>query len=52
MKVKLWQIKAWHVFKPCVKIWFSKNKSKSRIRKMPEQIWYGGEWFNAGYFIS
>lgn len=25
MKVKLWQIKAWHVFKPCVKFGLAKT---------------------------
>lgn len=50
MSVKLWQIRSWHKFKPTINIWFTRNKTKSRIHKMPEQTWYGGEWFTAGVY--
>lgn len=47
---KLKNIKIWYRFRPSIDIWFSKTKIKTHFVEMPNQTWYGGEWFNTGYF--
>ena len=49
-KAKIREIKVWYRFKPSLKIWCSKINGKTRLHKLPEETWYGGYWFNSGYF--
>ena len=52
-KAKLKEIFVWYKFKPNIEIWSNlkiKN-NKPYAHKMPDETWYGGYWFNTGYFI-
>jgi hypothetical protein len=44
------EIRIWYKFKPSLRIWFSKREGKSGFTNMIGEAWYGGPWFNTGYF--
>ena len=46
-----WKEKSlWYDFKPSIRIWISKHKSKSHSFPIMEETYFGGNWFCAGYF--
>ena len=50
-KATLKEIRVWYKFKPELDVWFSKMKGKTRLHGLPDETWYGGYWFNSGYFV-
>lgn len=51
MGVKHRDIKVWYLFKPEVQFWFSKIRGKTFLNKEIEETWYGGDFFQNGFFI-
>jgi hypothetical protein len=49
-KAKLNEITIWYKFRPQLNMWFSKDKHKTYLCKLSDETWYGGYWFNTGYF--
>lgn len=50
-KARYSEIRVWYRFRPGLNVWTSKMKGKSHIIKQPDETWYGGYWFNSGYFV-
>jgi hypothetical protein len=50
-KARYKEIKVWYKLRPSLSMWTSREKGKSLISKLPEESWYGGYWFNSGYFM-
>jgi hypothetical protein len=50
-KAKIKEIMVWYKLNPNLSIWFTKMKVGTHIHKLPDETWYGGYWFNSGYFI-
>ena len=49
-KAKFKEIKVWYRLSPALSLWFSKSKGKTSFCKLSDETWYGGYWFNSGYF--
>ena len=49
-KAKFKEIKVWYKLKLKLKAWTTKTSGKTYIIKLPDETWYGGYWFNTGYF--
>jgi len=49
-KAKLEEIKVWYKFRPRLTVWFTIRKRNSFLCKLPDETWYDGYPFNAGYF--
>jgi len=51
-KAKLSEIREWYRFNLSLDIW-TETRFKDKVsytHKLPEETWYGGYWFNSGYF--
>ena len=49
-KAKYKEIRVWYKLRPELSIWTTRMKGKTYMHKLPDETWYGGYWFNAGYF--
>lgn len=49
-KAKYSEIIEWYSFRPELSFWISKRKGKNYSFKLFDETWYGGYWFNTGYF--
>lgn len=49
-KAKTSEIKVWYRFRPSIDCWFSRMKGKSHYFLLPDETWYDGYPFYAGWF--